>query len=63
LRVFFIIIIKKKSMKKNLFLILSIIFLVGGNILSYSLNGRMMKPMTNVLMVGLVTVNFMRREK
>jgi hypothetical protein len=50
-------------MKKNLFLILSIIFLVGGNILSYSLNGRMMKPMTNVLMVGLVTVNFMRREK
>jgi hypothetical protein len=50
-------------MKKNLFLILSIIFLVGGNILCYNLNGRMMKPMTNLLMVGIFTINIMRREK
>jgi hypothetical protein len=63
LRVFFIIIIKKKSMKKNLFLILLIIFLVGGNILSYNLNGRMMKPMTNLLMIGMLTINIIRREK
>jgi hypothetical protein len=50
-------------MKKNLFLILLIVFLVGGNILSYNLNGRMMKPMTNLLMIGMLTINIIRREK
>ena len=50
-------------MKKNLFLIFSIIFLVVGNILSYYLNGRMMKPMTNVLMTGIVIFNILKREK
>jgi len=49
-------------MKKNLFVILSIGFLIGGNILCYHLNGRVLKPMTNILMVGMVAVSILKRK-
>ena len=49
-------------MKKNLFVILAIVLFVGGNILSYYLNDRMLKPMTNVLAIGMIIISYMTRK-
>ncbi len=44
-------------MVNKVFIVLGIILLVGGNILSYEVNGRLLKVMTNVCFVMMIGLN------
>jgi len=54
----FIIFVKKLVMVNKVFMVLGLILLIGGNILSYVYNGRMLYTMTNVCFVLMIVLNF-----
>lgn len=39
-------------------MVFGVILLIGGNILSYTYNDRMLHPMTNVCLIMIVVLNF-----
>ena len=45
-------------MVNKVFMVLGLILLIGGNILSYVYNGRMLYTMTNVSFVLMIVLNF-----
>lgn len=50
-----------KNKKTNLvFLILTVTMLVAGNLTCYSLNGRILRPMTNIVLLAVVSMNAYR---
>jgi hypothetical protein len=54
----FYIFVKKIVMVNKVFMVLGLILLIGGNILSYVYNGRMLYTMTNVCFVLMIVLNF-----
>ena len=45
-------------MVNKVFMVLGVVLLIGGNILSYVYNGRMLYPMTNICFVMMIVLNF-----
>jgi hypothetical protein len=49
-------------MKKiNIFAAIAIAMLIVGNILCYAYNDRLLHPITNIVMVALIYINFIKK--
>jgi hypothetical protein len=55
---FYIFVKNKLDMVNKVFMVLGVVLLIGGNILSYVYNGRMLYPMTNICFVMMIVLNF-----
>lgn len=45
-------------MVNKVFMVLGVILLIGGNILSFNVNGRSLHTMTNICFVMMIVLNF-----